>query len=84
MFGVPSEPDSGEMAPTEFGLNDIATGVKGVADSNSVVAAAAVILGALVLGSEIAAIVLVVVLVPHFTITENKQEKTHTLFKRKE
>jgi len=57
MFDVPSEPDSGEMAPTELRLNDVATGVKGVADSDSVVATAAVILGALVLGGEIAAVV---------------------------
>jgi len=57
MFDVPSEPDSGEMAPTELRLNDVATGVEGVADSNSVVATAAVILGAFVLGGEIAAVV---------------------------
>lgn len=67
MFGVPSEPDSGEMAPTEFTLNDVATGAEGVADSDGVVAAAAVIFGAFVLGGEIAAVFLVLlVLVPHF------------------
>ena len=84
MFGVPSEPDSGEMAPAEFTLNDVATGAEGVADSDGVVAAAAVIFGAFVLGGEIAAVFLVVllVLVPHF-IQLGERKHARTVFDRK-
>lgn len=67
MMSVPSEPDSGEMAPTEFGLNDIATCVEGVADSDGVVATASVIFGSFVFGGEIAAFgVVVFAVVTHF------------------
>ena len=66
VLGVPSEPDSGEMSPSELALNDVATILEGVADSDGVVAAAAVILGSFVLGREIAAVgPLLFRLVPH-------------------
>lgn len=77
-MGVPSEPNSGEMAPTELALNDVTTGVEGVADSDGVVTAASVILGAFVLGGEIAAIVpLVFPFVPHFL--EPQQQGSDTV-----
>lgn len=69
-MGVPSEPDGGEMAPTELALNNIAASFEGVADEDRVVAAASVILGSFVLGGEIAAVggfVVVEVVVPHLT-----------------
>lgn len=67
VLGIPSEPNSGEVAPTELALNNIATILEGVADSNSVVTSASIILGAFVLGREIAALApLLFVLVPHF------------------
>lgn len=55
MMGIPSEPNSGEMAPTKLALNDITTGAESVADSNGVVATASVIFCAFVFGGEIAA-----------------------------
>lgn len=66
-MGIPGEPDGGEVAPTELGLNDIPSELEGVADSNSVVAAAAVVLGAFVLRREVAALAPIIVLrpVPH-------------------
>jgi hypothetical protein len=60
MMSIPSEPDSGEMTPTELALNDITTGVKSVADSDGVVTTASVIFGSFIFGGEIAAFGVVV------------------------
>ena len=49
VLGVPGEPDGGEMAPAELGLNDIPSALESVTDSDGVVAAAPVVLRAFVL-----------------------------------
>lgn len=54
--GVPSKPDSGEMAPSELGLNDVPTVLEGVTDSNCVVASTPVVLGPFVFGRVVTAI----------------------------
>lgn len=71
VVGVPGEPDGGEMAPTELGLNDIATELESVADSNSVVASSPVVLGAFVLRREVTAltpIIVLLLLVTHLSL----------------
>lgn len=74
-MGVPSEPNSGEMAPTELALNDVATRVESIADSDGVVATASVILGSFILGGEIAALGSVVyAVVTHLTPTRSDTE----------
>ncbi|TKY48952.1 hypothetical protein E2542_SST26376 [Spatholobus suberectus] len=70
MFGVPSEPDSGEIAPTELTLNYIAAGIEGVTNSDSMIVAAVVILGAFALPGETTAVVLVVIVVLEYPISQ--------------
>lgn len=48
--GVPSEPDGGEVAPAELAVDDVAAIVVPIANADGVVATAAVIVAAFVLG----------------------------------
>ncbi|KAM1272149.1 hypothetical protein ACFX2J_032879 [Malus domestica] len=56
VLGVLGEPDGGEMAPTELGLNDIPSALESVTDSNGVVAVASVVLCAFVLRRVVVAL----------------------------
>lgn len=50
--GIAGQPDGGEMAPTEFAHDDVATIVIGFADRDGVVAAFDVVLGVFLLGGS--------------------------------
>ena len=59
-MSVPGEPDGGEVAPAELGLNNVAPIFEGVTNLDGVVASFPVIVGALVLRRVVADVVAIV------------------------
>ena len=54
MFGVPSEPNSGKMAPTKLALNNVSSILESITDSDGMIASSPVIVDALILRCVVA------------------------------